>query len=477
MATDDFTYTPAWRLAELVRNREVSPIELTAHFLKRIQELDPQLNAFITVAEEQAMEAARAAETAVASSAELSPLHGVPIAIKDLNATKGIRTTQGTLLRQDHVPDHDDIPVERIRSAGAVILGKTNTPEFGWKGTTENLLTEPCRNPWDPSRTSGGSSGGSAVAIAAGLAPLASGSDAGGSIRIPASFCGVYGVKPTFGRVPTAYDGPGGWRSLSQNGPIAGNVRDAALLLQVLAGPHAQDPLSLPEQPPSFTSAVAKPTVRGMRIAWSPELDKRPVDPEVRRTAASAALAFEGLGATVEEAQPPIDSELLVQVFATLMLTDLAVSLKPVLEAGMGKLLPPTLMEWTQQAAAWPATRYAAHLRELEWHRHRMDGFFQGYDLLLTPTMAVTAFPIEEFPERIDGQQVLPEWGFTPFVYPFNLSGQPAASVPCGFTAAGLPVGLQIVGRRGAELDVLRASAAFEAAHPWSGRRPNLTTA
>jgi aspartyl-tRNA(Asn)/glutamyl-tRNA(Gln) amidotransferase subunit A len=477
MVTDDFTYTPAWRLAELVRDREVSPTELATHFLKRIRELDPQLNSFITVSEEQAMEAAREAEAAVASGADLGPLHGVPIAIKDLNATKGIRTTQGTLLRQDHVPEHDDIPVGRIRSAGAVILGKTNTPEFGWKGTTENLLTGPCRNPWDPSRTSGGSSGGSTVAIAAGFAPLASGSDAGGSIRIPASFCGVYGVKPTFGRVPTAYNGPGGWRSLSQNGPIAGNVRDAALLLQVLSGPHPQDPLALPEHLPSFISALAEPTVRELRIAWSPQLDGRPVDPEVRRTATNAALAFEDLGATVEEAHPPIDSELLVQVFTTLMLTDLAVSLGPVLEAGMGKLLPPTLVEWTQQAAAWPATRYAAHLRELEWHRHRMEEFFQIYDLLLTPTMAVAAFPIEEFPERIDGQEVLPQWGFSPFVYPFNLSGQPAASVPCGFTTAGLPVGLQIVGRRGAELDVLRASAAFEASHPWSGRRPNLATA
>ena len=474
MDANDLTYTPAWRLAELVRSKALSPVEITAHFLGRVHTYNNALGAYLTVADEHAMESARAAEAAVMAGRDLGPLHGVPIAIKDLNATKGIRTTQGTLIHKERVPDYDDLPVERVRGVGAIILGKTNTPEFGWKGTTENLLGGPCRNPWDPRRTSGGSSGGSASALAAGLCPLASGSDAGGSIRIPASFCGVYGIKPTFGRVPAAYDSPGGWRALSQNGPMARSVRDAALLLQVMAGPDSRDATSLREQPPDYVSALEEPSVHGLRIAWSPDLDGRPVDPEVRRLTTAAIEAFRAQGASVEEDPPPIDTNRLLEVFATLMLTDLALALGPALAAGYGELLPPKLVEWTQEAVSWPATRYAAHLRELEWHRSRMEEFFQQYDLLLTPTMAVPAFPIEEFPESIDGQLVDPNWGFTPFLYPFNLSGQPAASIPCGFTADGLPVGLQIVGRRGQEVDVLKASAVFEAAQPWNSRWPDL---
>jgi Asp-tRNA(Asn)/Glu-tRNA(Gln) amidotransferase A subunit family amidase len=472
MASEELAYTPAWRLAELIRSRHLSPVEVTAHFLERIHTIDPQLNAFITVVDEQAMQAARAAEAAVMAGEKLGPLHGVPIAIKDLSATKGIRTTHGSLLHRDRVPDYDDIPMERIRKAGAIILGKTNTPEFGWKATTENLLTGACRNPWDPSRTSGGSSGGSAAALAAGLCALALGSDAGGSIRIPASFCGVFGIKPTFGRVPSDYEGPGGWRTLSQNGPMAHNVSDAALLLQVLAGPDSRDATCIQEQPPDFGSAVAGPAVHGMRIAWSPDLDGRPVDPDVRQITSAAVEAFREMGASVQEDTPEILTDPLIIVFSTLMLTDLAIGLGPTLEAGLEAKLPGTLVRWVKAAAAWPATRYSAHLRELERHRRRMDSFFQRYDLLLTPTMAVPAFPIEQPPHAIDGNTVDPHWGFTPFLYPFNMSGQPAASVPCGFTRDGLPVGLQIVGRRDRELDVLRVAAAFEAARPWSHRRP-----
>ena len=478
MSSDDLTRTPAWRLAELIRSRKLSPVEVTAHFLERIAAENPRLNVYITVAEEQAMEAARNAEAQAMTGETLGPLHGVPIAIKDLTATKGLRTTYGSLLLKEHVPDRDAILVERIRSAGAIILGKTNTPEFGWKATTENLLTGACRNPWDTGRTSGGSSGGSAAALAAGLCPLATGSDAGGSIRIPSSFCGVYGLKPTFGRVPTSLEGPGGWRGLSQNGPMANNVRDAALLLQLLSGPDPRDAACIQDQPPSFDSALGDsalgasalqaPSLRDMRIAWSPNLDGRPVDPEVRRITAEAVEAFSQMGASVEEAVPELHSEHLVELFSTFLLTDLAIALKPALDAGQGHLLPPILVEWITEAASWPATRYASHLRELEWHRQRMDAFFRGFDLLLTPTMAVPASPIDQPPRSIDGRPVDPFWGITPFLFPFNMSGQPAASIPCGLTAKGLPVGLQIVGPKGAELEVLRASAAFESARPWA---------
>ena len=473
MSSDELTYTPAWRLAELVRTRRISPVELTAHFLERAEAHNPQLNAYITVAADQAMEAARTAEAAVASGEELGPLHGVPVAIKDLNVTRGIRTTRGSPLFKDWVPEEDDIPVERIRAAGAIILGKTNTPEFGWKGTTENPLTDPCRNPWDRARTSGGSSGGAGSALAAGLCPLANGSDAGGSIRIPASFCGVYGMKPTAGRVPISYQGPGGWQSISQNGPMTNNVRDAALLLTTLAGPDPRDALCIQESPPDFLAALESPTLQGLRVAWSPTLGGCPVDPEVQRVTARAVQELGELGAEVEEQAPDIDPERMVRVWSVLALTDLAINLGPMLK-DHGQMLTPALLNWVTQASTWPATHYSMALRDLEWHRRRTERFFQEYDLLLTPTMAVPAFPIDEPPEVIDGQPVDSRWGFTPFCSPFNLSGHPAASIPCGFTTEGLPVGLQIVGPKGADATVLSASAAYEAAHPWDARRPSL---
>ena len=473
MSNDELTYLPASRLAEHIRSKQISSVEATQHFLERISRYNPRYSAFITVAADQAVEAAKAADDATVRGSSTGPLHGVPIAIKDLSSTKGIRTTRGSLLYKDWVPDADDIPTERIRAAGAVILGKTNTPEFGWKGTTENMLTDPCRNPWDATRTSGGSSGGAGVAVAAGLAPLAGGSDAGGAIRIPASFCGVYGIKPTFGRVPTSYEGPGGWRSLSQNGPLTNTVEDAALLLAVLAGPSPRDATCIQETPPDFIATVQSPSVAGLRIAWSPALDNQPVDQQVRKATTEAAKAFEAMGASVVEASPEYSTEQMSDVFRTLMLTDLAISLGPAVET-QRELITPLLAKWVADGMSWPATSLASALRELEWHKWRLDRFFEQYDLLLTPTMAVSAFPIEEFPSIIDGVSVDRRWGFTPFLYPFNMGGQPAASVPCGFTADGLPVGLQIVGPKGAEIRVLEASAAYEAAHPWAGRRPLL---
>ena len=475
MSPDEITYTPAWRLAELVRAKQLSPVELTSHFLERIEAQNPRLNAYLTVAGDQAMDSARAAEASVLAGEELGPLHGVPVAVKDLNITKGIRTTRGSLLFKDWVPDEDDIPVERIRAAGTIILGKTNTPEFGWKGTTENLLGDACRNPWDPAMTSGGSSGGAGAALAAGLCPLATGSDAGGSIRIPASFCGVFGMRPTAGRVPSSYQGDGGWQSVSQNGPMGNNVRDATLLLSVLAGPDPRDARCIQEPPPYFLRAVESPSLRAIRIAWSPTLGGCPVDPQVQELTARAAQQFAGLGAEVAEETPKIDPARLVRVWSMLVLTDMALNLGPVLKE-QGLLLTPALLGWVNQASTWPATHYSAALRELEWHRWRVDRLFERYDLFLTPTMAAAAFPVEEPPELIDGRKVDSRWGFTPFCSPFNLSGHPAASIPCGFTASGLPVGLQVVGPKGAEAAVLSACAAYEAAHPWGTRRPGPRT-
>jgi Asp-tRNA(Asn)/Glu-tRNA(Gln) amidotransferase A subunit family amidase len=472
VVSSSLTTLSASELAALIRTRQLSPTEVTEHFLSRIEVHNRSLNAFLTVAMEQAMQAATEAEQAVMRGDPLGPLHGVPIGIKDLNNTKGIRTTHGFVLNRERVPAYDDIPIERIRAAGAIIIGKTNTPEFGWKGSTENGLGDACRNPWDTRRTSGGSSGGSASAVAARIVPIANGSDAGGSIRMPASFCGVYGFKPTFGRVPSSYEGPGGWRALSQNGPIANTVTDAALLMDVLAGPDPRDATAIAEAPPRFTEAIRHPDIRGWRIAWAPTLGGAPVHPAVREVTAAAVKQFEAMGATVEEAAPPTDLQRLIDVFMTLMLTDLAISLEPVFRTGNEKHLPDFLRGWLTDARMWPATRFALALRDLEWHRHRWHAFFERYDLLLTPTMAVPAFFIEQFPASIDGVDVDPAWGFTPFCIHANLTGQPAASVPCGFTPDRMPVGLQIVGRWGNGSSVLHASAAFEQAQPWVHKLP-----
>ena len=469
---DPLTGATAFELAKLVRERQLSPVDVTTHFLDRIQTHEPELNAFVTVVAEHAMTEARRAEAAVLSGDALGPLHGVPIAIKDLNPTKGITTTYGSLLQRDNVPEHDDIVVERVRAAGAVIVGKTTTPEYGWKGTTESLVTGATKNPWDTSRTCGGSSGGSAAAVAARVVPLATGSDGGGSIRIPASFCGIYGIKPTFGRVPAPYTGLGGWRMLSQNGPLTNTVRDAALLLDTLSGPDERDATAIREASPPFGRAVESASVQGMRIAWSPAMDDRPVEPEVLRVCASAALAFESFGANVEEAMPAVETAPAIDAWAALFLTDYAVSLGPMIAAGQGGVLPPRFVEWVSEAMEWPATRLARALREREWHRRRFEELFDDYDLLLTPTMATAAFKIEANPSVIDGKPVDPMSGFTPFCFHANLAGLPAASIPCGFTKDGLPVGLQIIGAWGDEETVLSASAVFEAGRPWADRTP-----
>lgn len=450
-------------------------MEITAHFLDRIHSHNSTLNAFLTIEEDSAKEQAVISERAVMSGKELGPLHGVPIAIKDLSATKGIRTTYGSSIYANYVPTYDDIPVKRIREAGAIIVGKTNTSDFGWKATTENLLGGPCRNPWDPDNTAGGSSGGSGSALAAGLVPIATGGDAGGSIRIPASFCGVYGIKPTFGRVPAAYNRPGGWRPLSQNGPLSNNVRDSALLLQIMSGQDSTDATSFEDHQSDFVADTTPDSLKGFRIAWSPNLDGRPVDSEVRELTLSAALAFQELGASVDEATPELVTNDLKEIFKTFILTDLLINLEPYLASEQVKLLPKGLRQLLDEAQTWPATRYSLHLRELEWHKARLAHFFSQYDLLLLPTMAVPSFPINQAPDMIDGVPVEPFWGFAPFCFPFNLSGHPAASIPCGFTKKELPVGLQIVGGMGNEKAIFKASAAFENARPWNHHRPEIS--
>ncbi|MEK9658621.1 MAG: amidase [Chloroflexota bacterium] len=473
MPPTSLTNATALELAALVRERQLSPVQVVGHFLDRIAAFDGELGSFITLAAEQAMTAAHAAERALLAGEDLGPLGGVPIGVKDLTATRGIRTTYGSLLMADFVPDADDVPAERVRRAGAIIVGKTSTPDYGWKGTTENMISGPTRNPWDPARVAGGSSGGSAAALAARLVPLATGSDAGGSIRIPASCCGVFGIKPTMGRVPSDYRRQaGGWGALSQNGAMAHTVADAAALLGVLAGYDERDARSLRDAPGDYLTAAQQPSAKGLRVAWAPDMDGVPVEPVVREATARAVRVLEGLGAHVEEAAPPVVTADAVTTWATLSLTDLAVSLGPAIAAGKGSLLPPRLVRWLEDAMAWPATRYAMALRALEWHRERFATFFADYDVLAMPTLATQPFPIDEPPARIEGREVHPSWGYTPFCVHANLTGRPAVAIPCEPGPDGLPIGLQLVGHHGGEEALLRAAAAMEQAMPWVGRFP-----
>ena len=474
MTTDqELAFTPAWELRGMMASKQVSPVELTELYLRRIEALDHNLNAYLTVTAEEALRDAREAEAAIQSGQPLGPLHGIPISIKDLNLTKGVRTTRGSLLFKDFVPQTDEPVVRRIKEAGAIILGKTNTPEFGASATTENRLGEPCRNPWDTKRTSGGSSGGAGAGLAAGLHPLAQGSDGGGSIRIPSSLCGTFGIKPTQGRVARPYKGPGGWGQFSQNGPMTRTVRDTALLLQVMAGPDPEDAIALQEEPPDFSANLGK-GVAGLRIGWSPDMGSLAVDPEVRRITEEAAHVFEDLGATVQQADVPVDHDNLRNIFMIIWLSDYAAVNTELLET-RGDEYTDQLREMLKEAVTWPASRLASALHGLEWHRYQMNNIVTQYDLLLTPTLATAAFPVEERPTVIDGKEVGAFWGFTPLTFPINMSGHTASSVPCGFNSDGMPVGLQIIGHKGDEATVLQASAAFEEARPWAGFRPPVS--
>jgi aspartyl-tRNA(Asn)/glutamyl-tRNA(Gln) amidotransferase subunit A len=473
----DLCFASATRLSRLIRSREVSVVELAELFYRRIEELNPRLNAYLALCPDQALATARAAQDAVQRGDSLGPLHGIPISVKDLEMTRDIPTTLGSLVFRGRVPDVDSVVVERVRRAGAIILGKTNTPEFGQSGTTENKLGDACRNPWNTERTSGGSSGGAAAALAAGMSTLATGSDGGGSIRIPASFSGVFGIKPSQGRVPR-YGGYGrpAANQFSQSGPMSRTVRDAALLLQVMAGPDSQDPTSMREQPPDFMAGLDA-GVRGWRIAWSADLGYAPVDPEVARITAEAARLFETLGATVEEPNLVIDDPF--PAFWDIFATGTYTSYGHLLDDHRDDLTDYGLRSLEHGAYLSGADLNRALLR-VDQLRRQMEDFFdeydreydRGYDLLLTPTMAVPAFPIEERPSVIGGREVEPFWGYLPFTFPINMTGQTAASVPCGFSAGGMPIGLHIIGPRGAEAKVLRASAAFEQARPWSDKRP-----
>lgn len=451
-------------LAAAVRGGRADPVGIVDSALARIERVNPALNAFCTVDAAGARAAAADLARRRRAGEPLGPLAGVPIAVKDLLFTAGMRMCAGSPAYRDFVPDTDDVAVARARAADAVIIGKTNVPELGYSGTSDNPLFGPTANPWDTALEAGGSSAGSAAAVAAGCVPVGIGSDAAGSIRLPAAFCGVVGLKPTMGRVPLhpgcrdpRLPGLSSFESLEHVGPMSRSVEDAALLLSVIGGPDPRDRLALPDWDPASVLGL-DPSVKGLRVGFTRDFGYAEVDPAVLAFFDAAVRSFEeDLGCRVEEVRPewPDPGPHLWALVAGV--TDLE---------GMRRLvdehadaMSPHIVEMVR--TDWRLSDFTTACRVRQEVTRDMNRLTERYDLLLSPAAAVLPFAVG-LAAPPDGPQ---DW--TPFALPMNLTGQPAASVPCGWTPQGLPVGLQIAGRRFEDATVLRACAAYEAAHPW----------
>ena len=463
-------YAEATTLTQAIKNRQLSPVEVLDHVLRRAAELQPTVNAFLTLDREAARAAARTAEESVTRGSPLGVLHGLPVSVKDLEPTRGLRTTYGSKFFEHYVPDFDGGMASRLRAAGAIIFGKTNTPHYGHKDSCDNLLGPPTRNPWDLSRTPGGSSGGAAAAMAAGIGSLAHGSDGAGSIRIPAALCGVFGFKPSIGVVPY-WPNPEFWAARSHNGTLSRTVADSALMLNAIAGHDPRDAVSIEPLLSDWSAAIAAPDVRGWRVAWSSDFGYAAVDPEVRALATAAAMRFSDLGCNLEEVtvpwQDPSEWASLLWDFQTAIRNHEHAAQHP-------EWIEPTMQEQIDRGLRVSAMEVGqAQLARTAFYEQARE-FMDGYDLLLTPQMPCVAWPVDQPPTSIDGRPTPHLFDHLQFTFPFNLTGWPAASVPCGFNSEGLPVAIQIVAPKHHDARCLQAAAAFEALAPWKDARPPL---
>ena len=476
MNKEDLCYTPAHILSGLIRNKELSPVELVKACLERIESINPKINAFCTVAGDYALEAAGKAEEKIMSGTPTGPLHGVPVSIKDVTLTKGIRTTFGSLLYKDYVPEVDAVVVERLKDAGAIILGKTNTPEFAAGGSTYNDLFGPTSTPWNVNYNSGGSSGGSAAAVAAGLGPIATGNDLGGSLRIPASFCGIVGLRPSPGRVPN-FPNELNWDTFSLEGPMARTVSDVALMLDAISGFDRRSPVAMLPKEESFFDSTVGAGECSHKVAWSDNLNLTPVDSEVLKIARTSISTFESMGCSVIEDWPDFSgmretAGVLRGVrYAALYQDELG-------KREFAEKVNPNIIGNARQGLSLSggdiarADKYRSQL----WNK--ILDFFSRYDFLVTPTVPVKPFPANTaYPTEINGRPMENYIDWIMLTYAFSVAGLPAISVPCGWTGEGFPVGLQIVGKPFAERAVLKFSAAYEKANPWQDKRPPFSTA
>ena len=475
MSLSDLAYTSAAELARMIRAKQISAVEVMRATLARAQTVQAACNCFITLCPERALADAAAADQALARGADLGPLHGVPFHVKDLVITAGVRTTFASHIYEHNVPKEDSVSVARLKQAGAILMGKTTTPEFGHMPYTEAPLFGRTRNAWAADRTSGGSSGGAAVALAAGVCPIGVGTDAGGSTRIPAACNGIVGFKQSAGVVPhdTA---PEAFANISSINPMARTVMDTALMLEAMAGQHPSDPYSYGASSTGFVAAAkAEGSLEGMRIAWRPLLANTMIDSEVLEACETAAMALGRLGAGVE----PMDDDMepvepVWFAYSSAMWNARFRDLLP----KWGNKLSPTLVRQMELGKSTTGEAVGRALLARTQLYRKVQGWFDRFDAIAMPTLTRTAIPIEERlfePIEIEGRKadsVRKAW--YPYTHPFNLTGHPAITLPCGFHSDGLPMAIQLVGRRSEDARLLRVAALFEQARPWDARRPQI---
>lgn len=469
----DLAFLPAAELAVMIRTRAVSPVEVVFETLARIEASRPALNAFITIAADAAMDAARAAENAVMRGDPLGPLHGVPVAVKDLVPTAGIRTTWGSLIFKDHVPAEDAVAVARLKRAGAIVVGKTTTPEFGQQCLTEAPLFGRTRNPWHANRSPGGSSGGSAAAIAAGLVPLAVATDGGGSTRIPAACNGVVGFKQGLGIVPQEY-AQDGFGNISYLTPMTRTVLDTALMLDAMAGPESGDPLTAGRAKPDLVAAARSETsLAGLRIGWRPYLGNTRLARAVRAACEDALASLSGLGAAITELTAPFENP--ERVWFVVNGAYRLAQFGHHLERHRDIMCPTFVRQMDRIMNSSAAELYDAIFERTRLYR-QVQSWFEVCDIVAMPTLSRAALPIDQdfFGSiEIDNEPVENiRAAWYPYTMPFNLTGNPAVSLPAGFDAAGLPLAIQLVAPLGADALLLRVAAQFERARPWAQHRP-----
>jgi len=470
MVGDELVFTPVVELADLIKKKRVSPVDVTRETLERIDQLDPRFKAYITVLHDRALQEAKEAERAIIRGTYRGPFHGVPVAVKDLYWTKGVRTTGGSKVLAGWIPDQDATVVKRLKRAGAVLLGKLNLHEFAYGPTGENLFYGTPPNPWDRDRLPGGSSSGSAVSVATGLAFATLGSDTGGSIRIPAALCGIVGLKPTYGRVSRYGVLPLAW-TMDHVGPMTRSVADCALMLQVLAGADRQDPTASRRPVPDYRRALGG-RIKGVKIGVPQNHFFDLLDREVKEAVQKAIQVLEGLGVKVEPVSLPLMKHALGVSFVILAVEALAYHERYLRTRPQD--YSPEIRQRLGQAQFVLGTHYVKAQRIRRLLCQEVEAVFRKVDALVTPTVPIPAPRIGEGFVTIEGTRQEARIALTSLTRPFNLTGHPVISVPCGFTTSGLPIGLQIVGRTFDEATLLKVAYAYELSTGWSKRRPPL---
>lgn len=468
MNEQDLCFLPAVELARMIREREVSALEVMQAHLEQIAQTNPRVNAIVTLLPERALDSAREMDARLARGDASGPLCGLPVAHKDLAVTKGIRTTFGSPIFSDFMPDQDALIVERLRNSGALTIGKTNTPEFGAGSQTFNAVFGATRNPHALDKTCGGSSGGAAAALASGMIPIADGSDLGGSLRNPASFCNVAGFRPSAGRVP-AWPSLSAWFPMAVQGPMGRTVADIALQMSAIAGPDPRSPISI-EEPGTLFSQPLERDCKGLRIAWSRDLGGLPVDAEVTRVLEAHRIVFENLGCNVVEADPDLrDAD---EIFQVLRAWNFELAYGELLKTSRDQMKD-TVVWNIEKGTKLSGPQVASAERKRTQLFHRMRDFMDNYDFLVAPVVQVLPFDVKQpYVTEINGEQMATYIDWMKSCFRISVTGQPALSVPCGFSRDGLPVGLQIVGRYRDDFGVLQLGHAFEQETGYWTRRP-----